>query len=203
MNFDFRLPLLGFVVLFSISIISFGDLAHARTKNDPPAHVHASSRSAMTEVSKHYFVEFLARPTQAFGHSFVRFGVTDKAGHDSTTSTLGFYPVDKTGNAVFDTPGVISHRKRDLASQSTVKYRLLVSKSSYLKTLRTTQLMEKSWVRYDLIGHNCNHLVGQIARVLGLNDPGEYADTPENYVRALKGQNGGRERATWRRTTGT
>lgn len=80
---------------------------------------------------------------------------------------------------------------------------MLASKSSYLKTLRATQQMKKAWVRYDLIGHNCNHLVGQIAHGLGLNDPAEYADTPENYVRALKAQNGWREWASWRGTTGT
>jgi hypothetical protein len=203
MSFEHRSPLLGFVLLLPISIFVFGDIAHARTTLDAPRQVQAGLRSAVTKSSSDYFVEFLARPTGAFGHSFVRLGMTDKTGHVTTTNTLGFYPVDKTGNAVFDAPGVLTHRKLDLASQSTVKYRVLVIKSSYLKTLRATELMKKAWVRYDLIGHNCNHLVGQIARGLGLNDPAEYADTPENYVRALKAQNGGRERASWRGIFGT
>ena len=120
-----------------------------------------------------------------------------------TDAFFGFYPVDKTGAAVFNSPGVITNRKFDRASRSTVKYRIVVSKSSYLEAMHATKIMKKSWVRYDLVDHNCNHMIGQIARGLGLKDPGEYADTPENYVRALKAQNGGRERGSWRRTAAT
>jgi hypothetical protein len=204
MSFEFRLRPLGRLLAISITVCSIGNPASARTQLDASRHKEASARrEATNEPAGPYFVEFMARPTEAFGHSFVSLGMVGKFHQDKTTKTLGFYPVDKTGTAVFNSPGVITNRKLDRASQSTVKYRVLVSKTSYLKAMRATQLMKKSWVRYDLISHNCNHMIGQTARGLGLKDPGDYADTPENYVRALKAQNGGRERGSWLRSAGT
>ena len=199
MSFKFRLRPLSLVLAIAISACSCGDKASARTLLDAPRHREASpQKDATNELAGPYFVEFMARPTKAFGHSFVSLGFAGKSHQYKTTKTLGFYPTDTAGHAIFDSPGVVTHRKLDRASLSTVRYRVLVSQSSYLKAMHATKLMERSWVRYDLIDNNCNHMIGQIARELGLKDPGEYADTPENYVRAMKAINGGRERASWR-----
>ena len=179
----------SYVILAVVCACSASSTAFARKHN-----------SAANPPAPHYFVEFLARPSQAFGHSFVRLGVIDEQSRERTTKIAGFYPVDKTGQNVFNAPGIVTSRPADKASQSTAKYRVLVSENSYLSAMKEAQKIKKTWVRYDLVGHNCNHLVGAIARNLGLAAPSDYADLPENYVHALQARNAGRERASWKRS---
>jgi hypothetical protein len=143
-----------------------------------------------------YYVEFRARPSQAFGHSYVQVGRDDGTGRSRPTLTAGLYP--KSSKAVFDTVGKVTRTAPDLRSQPTVAYKVAVSRETY-RTTGAYLARTANNQRYDLIGENCNHLVGRVAAKLGLADPGDHADLPENYVRSLRSRNGGRERASWRK----
>lgn len=158
-------------------------------------------RSAVKAQGSHaaasgYYVEFLARPSQYFGHSYVQVGRIDRAATARTTATVGFYP--KSVKSVFDAPGTVTATPSDLRATPSVRYRVAVSERTFRKTVALVNKLPDTWQRYDLVGRNCNHLVGRIARQIGLGDPGGYADLPENYVRSMRAANGGRTRASWR-----
>ena len=142
-----------------------------------------------------YYVDFRARPTQAFGHSYVEVGQAGRDGRSRPSVTAGLYP--KSPSAVFGARGTVTRTSADLKTTPTVSYRLAVSRETYRQAEAYLARMPKGQ-RYDLIGENCNHLVGRVASKLGLSDPGDHADLPENYVRSLRSQNGGRARASWR-----
>jgi len=143
-----------------------------------------------------YYVDFLARPTQYFGHSYVQIGTIDHKGRSHPAATAGFYP--KSVKSVFGAPGFVTATSADLGSKHSVRYRLAVSRRTFKKTSALIGQLTHTWDRYDLVGHNCNHLIGSVAGHIGLAVPGEYADLPENYVRAMASSNGGRIRASWR-----
>lgn len=152
----------------------------------------ARSRPAHSK-SGTYSIEFLARPSAYFGHSYVRLSPHDGR---SKPSTIGFYP--KNVKAVFNAPGTAGATRADLRSKPTVIYRVDVTRDTYRKAQRYVAGMPRKWTVYDLTSRNCNHLAGDVARHLGLAVPGDYADLPENYVRSLQSLNGGRTRASWR-----
>lgn len=99
---------------------------------------------------------------------------------------------------MFDTPGIVTATALDIKSEPSVGYRLAVSPQTYVKAASYIARLPQTWTRYDLAGHNCNHMLGAIATGLGLVVPTDYDDLPENYVRSLKSQNGDRERASWK-----
>ena len=143
-----------------------------------------------------YYVDFLARPTQYFGHSYIQIGSVDRDGRGHPAATVGFYP--KTVKTVFNAPGFVGATARDLKAKPSVRYRVAVSERTYRKTAAMFGALPRAWRRYDLVGRNCNHMVGHVAGRLGLAVPGEPSDLPESYVRAMQAANGGRSRASWR-----
>jgi hypothetical protein len=159
----------------------------------------ASKAEARTAAkSSTHFVEFLARPSQYFGHSYVQIGTIGANGKARANRTVGFYPAGNYTKDVFGVRGSVTATAPDLRSVSTARYRLAVSRATYVQAVAYVDRLPQTWRRYDLLDRNCNHMVGAIAQGVGLNAPGDHLDTPENYVRALKAQNGGRERASWR-----
>jgi len=147
-------------------------------------------------AGRDYYIEFLARPSQYFGHSYVRLGRIDGSGKAHAGVTAGYYPVN--ADAAFGGPSLVTATRDDLHAKPSVRYRVAVSGRTYRKTSAMIARLPLTWRRYDLVSRNCNHLVGAIAGKIGLSVPGDYADVPESYVRALHAANAGRERASWR-----
>jgi hypothetical protein len=172
------------VILAALSLASGN--AQARPRLEP---------AAMAQTPA-YLIEFAARPTQAFGHSYVRLVSVGRDGREHVDETAGFYPA--SAKQVFDTRGIVTATKADLTSRPSVSYRVAVSAKTYAAASSYVRRLSQTWKRYDLTGQNCNHMIGDVARTVGLTSPGDYDDLPENYVRSLRAQNGGRERASWR-----
>lgn len=195
----FRRQLAVIVLCLACAGLPFGSAALAGSNTLTGRHpVHPPAAYPPSSGDSGYYVEFRARPTGYFGHSYVQVGRLGKDGHRLPATTAGLYPDPKRAHSIFDAPGAIGYTDPDIRSQPSIKYRLSVSKQTYRQAEAFIVQMSRTPQRYDLIGHNCNHLTGHVARRLGLTDPGEHADTPANYVRALEQQNGGRSRASWR-----
>ena len=143
-----------------------------------------------------YYVDFLARPAGYVGHSFVQAGALDAHGGRHPAMTVGLYPANP--DRIFDAPGKVTALALDLKPDPGVRYRVLVSERTYLKMLALMKILPDTWRRYDLVQNNCNNMVADVARHLGLVAPGDTADLPTNYVRSLAEVNGGRTRASWR-----
>lgn len=156
---------------------------------------HSHSKPRLT-VQPNYYVEFLARPSQYFGHSYVRIGSISPSGASHPAATAGFYP--KQPKTVFNAPGIITATRTDVRAKPSARYRLAVSERTFHKVSKLLAALPKTWTRYDLVGHNCNHLIALVARQIGLSTPTDYADLPINYVHALQAGNTGRTRASWR-----
>lgn len=144
-----------------------------------------------------YFVEFVARPSEFFGHAFVRLGSTGRKG-DTSTVIAGLYPDPKRAKSVFNDAGIVGYTAPDLHERASARYRVAVSKQTYDQSKRYLADLPKTRRRYDLFGENCNHLVADIADKLGLKVVGEPNDLPDNNVRAMQSLNEGRARASWR-----
>lgn len=159
-------------------------------------HAGASGMAQAGGEGSRYYVDFVARPAGVVGHSFIQVGTLDAQGGRRAVITAGLYPANP--NEIFDAPGKVTALPADLKPYPVVRYRVLVSDRTYRKTLALMKSLPGSWRRYDLMQRNCNNMVADVARHLGLATPGDTADIPVNYVHSLAALNGGRERASWR-----
>jgi len=161
-----------------------------------PTHISPHHAARQSLAATGYYVDFLARPSQYVGHSYIQTGTIDLRGTAHTVATAGFYP--KSAKAYFDAPGIVMATPADLRSSPSVRYRVAVSERTFRKTTNLLHQLPATWTHYDLFGRNCNHMVARVARQIGLDAPGDFTDLPENYVRKLQAMNGGRTRASRR-----
>lgn len=180
-------------VFAAVTMLSIAGQAEAGSQRHRMA---APAKARLQSHDGRYYVDFLARQAGIVGHSFIQVGRLDARGGRHPAITAGLYPADP--NRVFDAPGKVTALPADLKADPRVRYRVLVSERTYRKTPALMNSLPGNWKRYDLVQHNCNSMVASVARHLGLAAPGDTADIPVNYVRALAALNGGRERASWR-----
>jgi hypothetical protein len=182
----------GYIALLLAALVLAPLPAEAGHRGTRAAHRPAHATAAV----RHYYVDFLARTSGPVGHSYIRLGALDARGGAHPTVTAGFYAADLAH--VWDAPGVVKATARDLREVPAARYRVAVGERTYRRMQALLERLHGSWHQYDLVGHNCNHMVGLVAGHLGLAVPGEYADLPVNYVRALAAANGGRTHGSWR-----
>ncbi|MEQ1696523.1 MAG: hypothetical protein ABL901_11845 [Hyphomicrobiaceae bacterium] len=171
--------------------------SNAGTEKTGTNPVHRPVLKNHTARADGYFVEFLARPSEFFGHAYVRLG-TNSAKRETTTAIAGLYPDPKRAKTVFAAPGTVGYTAPDQSVRPTARYRLAVSKQTYDKTKSYLAGLPKTKKRYDLFEENCNHFADDVAGRLGLKVPGDPNDLPDNNVRTMKSLNDGRARASWR-----
>lgn len=167
---------------------------HTKTGTYP---VHPPVLKTRTAKADTYFIEFLARPTENFGHAYVRLG-SAKGKRETATAIAGLYPDPKRAKSVFDAPGATGYTAPDLTERPTARYRVAVSRRTHDKAKRYMASLRQTHTRYDLFTENCNHVTADLADRLGLKTAGEPNDLPGNNVNAMKTLNGGRGRASWR-----
>ena len=157
--------------------------------NDQRVRVPQIATAAADSVADH--VVFAARPSSTFGHSYVVVGATTARGYRHRTVILGFYPAtgaDDVLSVLAGTWGGVGNTSLDIRPP-TVAFRLAISQAERRKLQRWTRQMRVSWRHFDLVRRNRNHLVGRVARSMGLVVRADGAQSPEAFVRALDALN--------------
>ena len=62
-------------------------------------------------------------------------------------------------------------------------------KAGYFRVLSEMHGLRKTWTQYELVVHNCNNFVGEIAGSVGLRTPFLTAQYPVGYVADLRALN--------------
>ena len=154
-----------------------------------PPHTVAAPKDAQL-----FYLEFRARDeADGFGHSYVTLGAIDASNHAHQTLVAGFVPrsADDDYWSKFGLPvtGLIGVTRSDLFRQPDARFRILINKATYLRVIATIRKLEHTWTGYELILHNCNSFVGEVARSVGLQAPLITAQYPVHYVAELRALN--------------
>ena len=165
------------------------DLVGGQDRVQAPRIVDASAAVAA------HFVEFAARSSTTFGHSYVQIGTIGSSGVSRRSVVFGFYPrtgADDALSVLSGTPGAIGFTRRDLAEAPSVRYRVTITAPDHHRLIGAVGHWRQTWRHFDLVRRNCNHLTGHVARGLGLAVPADAAQSPEAFVRELEALNDGR-----------
>jgi hypothetical protein len=153
--------------------------------------VRAPQIAAAPSDAVSYHVVFAARPSSTFGHSFIDVGAIAPGGRRHRTVVFGFYPAAGADDAIsvlVGTRGEVGYTSLDI-HRPTVAFRFPISEAKHRKLQGWTRHVQETWRHFDLVRRNCNHLVGHVARSLGLTVPADSAQSPEAFVRELEGLN--------------
>jgi hypothetical protein len=85
--------------------------------------------------------------------------------------------------------GLIGVTRSDLLRQPDARFRILINKATYLRVIATIRELGHTWTGYELVLHNCNSFVGEVARSVGLQAPLITAQYPVHYVAELRSLN--------------
>ena len=154
-----------------------------------PPHIVAAPGDA-----KSFYVEFRARnEVDGFGHSYVTLGTTDASGHGHQTVVVGFMPksADDDYWSKFGLPvtGIVGVTRSDLLRRPDARFRMALTKAAYFRVVSEIRALRKTWTQYELVVHNCNNFVSEIAGSVGLHTPLITAQYPVGYVADLRALN--------------
>lgn len=141
-----------------------------------------------------YYVEFRGRSEDGgFGHSYITLGYADAGGHTHRTTIFGLVPTTRDDEFLsqFAVPvsGSIAVTKSDFTPHPDVSYRVSIARADYVRIVRDIAALQNSWTIYALVGQNCNDLIADIARSVGLATPALTIQLPVAYVAELKAVN--------------
>lgn len=137
-----------------------------------------------------FYLEFRARnEAGGFGHSYVTLGATDASGQGHQTVVVGFMPrsADDEHWSKFGLPvtGLVGVTRSDLLRRPDARFRIALSKATYLRVVSEIRGFRRTWTQYELVVHNCNSFVSEIASSVGLQAPLITAQYPIDYVTEL------------------
>ena len=149
-----------------------------------PAPAHARS----------YYIEFRGRSEIAgFGHAFITLGDIDAAGRSQQTAVFGFVPQGDFDQFLSPTAlpvqGSISVSLSDFTPHPDVRFRVPISRAQYDRIVGMIGEYRATWTVYELLLHNCNNFVAEVAGSLGLKLPPTTIELPVDYVADLKSAN--------------
>ena len=155
---------------------------------------HPPHTVAAPAGAESFYLEFRARNEVAgFGHSYVTLGAIDASNQGHQTFVAGFVPrsADDDYWSKFGLPvtGLIGVTRSDLLRQPDARFRILINKATYLRVIATIRELGHTWTGYELVLHNCNSFVGEVARSVGLQAPLITAQYPVHYVAELRSLN--------------
>ena len=117
-----------------------------------------------------YFIEFRARPSAYFGHTFIVYGRVDGSGRTVERHHAGFVPGDDFLMAlILPVRGTVGPDRDDWALQSTATYRRRLSAIEYRRVAATVGLLRATHQRWHFFFFNCNDFAIEIAEALNLH----------------------------------
>jgi len=149
---------------------------------------------AVSADARSFYLEFRARnETGGFGHSYVALGTIDASGQGHQTVVLGFMPrsADDDYWSKFGLPvtGLLGVTRSDLVRRPDARFRIAINKATYLRLVSEVRSLRRSWTQYELVVHNCNNFVSEIAGSVGLQTPLITAQYPVGYITELHALN--------------
>lgn len=149
---------------------------------------------AITAVARSFYLEFQARnEVGGFGHSYITLGTVDASGQGRQTVVVGFMPrsADDDYWSKFGLPvtGILGVTRSDLLRRPDARFRIAVNESTYLRLVSKVRSLRRTWTQYELVFHNCNNFVSEIASSVDLRTPLITAQYPVGYVTELRALN--------------
>ena len=149
---------------------------------------------ATTADAKSFYLEFRARnEVGGFGHSYIALGTVDAGGHGHQTVVVGFMPksADDDYWSKFGLPvsGIVGATRSDLLRRADARFRIAINEPMYLRLVSKVRALSRTWTQYELVIHNCNAFVNEIARSVGLRTPLLTAQYPVGYISELHALN--------------
>jgi hypothetical protein len=150
-----------------------------------------------------YYIEFRSRSAQSYGHTFSIFGRLNAQGKIVTKEVAGLHPFTESavpwmvGHLVL-VPSETGASDGDTEDEYvTARFRVALTQAEYSKVVGfIRQLKAKSPVWHAVL-YNCNAFVGDIARFMGFETPGNTMLFPEEYISSLRNMNLGRQSANF------
>jgi hypothetical protein len=177
---------LGSLVFLFVKGAEAGNDAYESTQ--PPRII------AIAVDARSYYLEFRARnEVGGFGHSYITLGTVDASGQRRQTVVVGFMPrsADDDYQSKFGLPvtGMLGVTRSDLLRRPDARFRIAVTESTYLRVVSKVRSLRRTWTQYELVVHNCNSFVSEIASSVGLHTPLITAQYPVDYVTELRALN--------------
>ena len=149
---------------------------------------------AVAADARSFYLEFRARnEVGGFGHSYITLGTVDASGQGRQTVVVGFTPWSAADDywSKFGLPvtGFVGLARSDLLRQPDASFRIVLSKPNYFRVLNKILSLRHTWTSYELVIHNRNGFVSEIATSLGLRIPVVTAQYPVRYVAELRALN--------------
>jgi hypothetical protein len=146
---------------------------------------------AITADARSFYLEFRARnEVGGFGHSYITLGTVDASGQTRQTVVVGFMPrsADDDYQSKFGLPvtGMLGVTRSDLLRRPDARFRIAVNEAMYLRLVSKVRSLRRTWTQYELVVHNCNSFVSEIASSVGLRTPLITAQYPVGYVTELR-----------------
>ena len=105
----------------------------------------------------------------------------------------GFVPKsaddDYWGKFGLPVTGLVGLTRSDLLQRADARFRIVVNKATYFRVVSEIRRLHRTWTNYELVVHNCNSFVSEIARSVGLQAPIITAQYPVRYVAELRALN--------------
>jgi hypothetical protein len=175
-----------------VALIQLATTANA--SSDSYEATHPPRLMAAPADATSFYLEFRARDdVGGFGHSYVMLGAIDASNREHRTLIAGFVPrsADDDYWSKFGLPvtGLIGVTRSDFVRPPNARFRILINKATYLRVIATIHSLGHTWTGYELVVHNCNSFVGEIARSVGLRAPLITVQYPVQYVAELRALN--------------
>jgi hypothetical protein len=169
-------------------------LVTAANAGDTYEPTHPPRIFAVAADSRSFYLEFRARNEVAgYGHSYVTLGTIDPSGQGHQTVIVGFMPrsADDDYWSKFGLPvtGMLGVTRSDLVRRPDARFRIVINKPMYFRLVSEVRSLRRTWTEYELVVHNCNNFVSEIAGSVGLRTPLITAQYPVGYVTELQALN--------------
>lgn len=156
------------------------------------AGVAKSSQSA----GNRYFIEFRSRYALSYGHSYVVFGRTNKAGAMINPEVAGLAPASNS-----EVPYVLGHivpvpaetgwSDGDLEERyRSASWRVMLTEPEYREVVADIRKLQASSSTWNATFYNCNAFVASIARSMGYKAPSKWL-RPQQFITTLREMNTG------------
>lgn len=156
------------------------------------AAIAQSSQSA----GNRYFIEFRSRYALSYGHSYVVFGRTNKAGAMINPEVAGLAPASNS-----EVPYVLGHfvpvpaetgwSDGDLEEKyRSASWRVMLTEPEYREVVADIRKLQASSSTWNATFYNCNAFVASIARSMGYKAPSKWL-RPQQFITTLREMNTG------------
>jgi hypothetical protein len=185
------------------------ETAAIATEPRAPARPAKAMRSARLRTGSHpdagkYFVEFRSRYALSYGHTFLVYGrlnAKGEVGKLTEENVAGLHPAGAgpelwtVGHAV-PVPSETGPSDGDLEEEYvSARYRVVLSEPEFRRVAEHIKYEQQHSPLWHAVIYNCNQWVGNIARFMGLQAPGNSLQYPADYINAMRELNRGHDGA--------